>query len=662
MNFINVLSWSFSQMLLKKTVTIFLLSSLINLPMVFGQTGRGAGNVKIKNDATGKTENVKLYKASFALVIGESDYTNGWQKLEGVKTDVKAVSDALAVQGFEVTRVVNPKKSELVAAIEKFINDHGYEYENRLLIYYAGHGHTQKSGAGFEQGFIVPVDAPIPTADNESAFRRLAISMDTIERYAQEVNAKHALFVFDSCFSGALITKTRSGVPPIITTKTTQPVRQFITAGADDQEVPDVSEFRKQFILGFQGEADRNGDDFVTASELADFLQDKVSRYTRGAQTPQYGKIRDARLDKGDFVFVIPNKKDATTIQPNAAEKTIRTQPIEKPRDVENEAWNLVKDSNDVADFREFLIDFPKGINAPLARIKIRQLEASNKTNANPNQPNVKTVGKPVNAVKLAPRKTSNGIELVWIPAGEFLMGSTEAETEKAFKELSRYDKRAGGKFFISETPQHKVTIENGFFMGKYEITQAEWESVTNRNPSYEDNCPRCPVRKISWVDAQEFIRVLNTKDREFTYSLPSEAEWEYAARAGTRTAFSFGDNAGGDRAKIHTEYPYGNAAPSPSSGKPVPVGQYQPNAFGLFDMHGNISEWCEDVYESDYKSTPTDGTANRTTTKDPNYMVFRGGSFGDYGALTRSAYRGYNWSGGVNDRYGLRIVARLRK
>ena len=194
----------------------------------------------------------------------------------------------------------------MTEAIEKFINDYGYDYENRLLIYYAGHGNTLKAGAGYEQGFIVPSDAPAPNAKNDAEFRRLAVSMDTIERYAQEINAKHALFVFDSCFSGSLITKTRSSVPPRLPLKRLSRCASLSPPERTNRKCRMFRVFRQQFVEGIKGEADRNGDGFITASELADFLQDKVSRYTRGSQTPQYGKIRDARLDKGDFVFVLP--------------------------------------------------------------------------------------------------------------------------------------------------------------------------------------------------------------------------------------------------------------------------------------------------------------------------------------------------------------------
>jgi hypothetical protein len=152
-------------------------------------------------------------------------------------------------------------------------------------------------------GYIVPRDAPLP-AQNKPEFMKKSVDMKTIEGYAHRIQAKHTLFLFDSCFSGAIFDIVRA-VPAAISYKTALPVRQFITAGAADESVPDRSIFKGQLIEGLQGEADRNSDGFVTGTELGEFLQEKVVNYTRGGQHPQYGKIRDPNLDKGDFVFVL---------------------------------------------------------------------------------------------------------------------------------------------------------------------------------------------------------------------------------------------------------------------------------------------------------------------------------------------------------------------
>ncbi len=286
----------------KKFYTGLLFLALVQLSMAsVAAQSRGVG-VKIKSN-DGQTKEVKLYEGSYALVIGESKYTNGWDPLPGVSSDVIAVRQILESRGFKVETAENVNSRDFEARIKQFIDDYGYQANNRILIYYAGHGHTLKSsGDGRELGYVVPVDAPNPAGD-ETEFRRKAISMDKIQTFAKEIQSKHAMFIFDSCFSGKLVSRNSIVIPPIIEESVAFPVRQFITAGAANQPVPDESIFRRSFVRGLEGEADRNRDGYITGTELADFLKEKVTNYSNRAQTPQYGKINDIELDKGDFVF-----------------------------------------------------------------------------------------------------------------------------------------------------------------------------------------------------------------------------------------------------------------------------------------------------------------------------------------------------------------------
>ena len=246
-------------------------------------------------------EQIELYQGSYALVIGVSDYQdNAWADLSSVSQDVDAVSEALQGHGFEVTQVLNPTESDLIDAMDDFIDSHGYDKDNRLLFYYAGHGHTiERDGRKF--GYLVPVDAPSPI-DNEKNFFRKAIKMERILSWAKQIESKHALFLFDSCFSGSVLESRAITIPEDISYSTSKPVRQFISAGSANQTVPAVSVFRPTFIRGINGEADLDKDGYVTGVELGMYLQKRVPYYESG-QTPQYGKIRDPYLDEGNFVF-----------------------------------------------------------------------------------------------------------------------------------------------------------------------------------------------------------------------------------------------------------------------------------------------------------------------------------------------------------------------
>ncbi|WP_392481685.1 SUMF1/EgtB/PvdO family nonheme iron enzyme [Nostoc sp. C110] len=230
-----------------------------------------------------------------------------------------------------------------------------------------------------------------------------------------------------------------------------------------------------------------------------------------------------------------------------------------------------------------------------------------------------------------------NGVvlEMVAIPGGNFLMGSPESEPER----VSR------------ESPQHSVTIQP-FFMGKFPVTQSQWKAVAalpkvnidlNPEPSNFKGDNR-PVEMVSWDDAIEFCARLSKKT-EKTYRLPSEAEWEYACRAGTTTPFYFGETITTDLANYQFQY-----------GETTDVGKFPANPFGLFDMHGNILEWCQDEWHEIYNGAPKDGSA-WLIDNDNQTRLLRGGSWDDFPNNCRSAFRGYRARGLRNRGVGFRVV-----
>ncbi|MCZ8188568.1 MAG: SUMF1/EgtB/PvdO family nonheme iron enzyme, partial [Microcystis sp. LE19-338.1B] len=221
-------------------------------------------------------------------------------------------------------------------------------------------------------------------------------------------------------------------------------------------------------------------------------------------------------------------------------------------------------------------------------------------------------------------------LAMVELPGGEFMMGSPDSDPDA----------------LDSEKPQHQVQV-NSFAIGKYPVTQAQYEAVMGTNPSWFKNNPQNPVENVSWNDAQAFCQKLSQITGK-TYRLPTEAEWEYACRAGTTTRFYFGDDANqlGDYAWYN-----GN-----SGGKTHPVGQKKPNAWGLYDMSGNVWEWCEDNWHDSYENAPKDGSA--WLTNDNDYRIPRGGSWYNYPDFCRSAYRNYSLRRDSGNIYnGFRVV-----
>jgi hypothetical protein len=308
------------------------------LPEIANAATRGLVTIPIKAE---NGTAVVMYDESHALVIGESDYTGGWPKLPGVEKDIQLVKNALEAKGFNVVLVRNPDSQELENAFEVFIEKYGQKPNNRLLFYFAGHGHTVTPKYGGQPlGYIVPKEAPNPN-DDLNKFKRVAMSMQRIEEYAISIDAKHALFIFDSCFSGSIFALSRA-VPEHISYKTAKPVRLFITSGSADEKVPDTSMFRQQFIAALDGEGDLNGDGYMTGAELSDFVFKNVVNYTKGAQHPQYGKIRNPNLDKGDFVFRTKQPESTETdLSDSSLKEFERQQSAEEKELMERERMEL---------------------------------------------------------------------------------------------------------------------------------------------------------------------------------------------------------------------------------------------------------------------------------------------------------------------------------
>jgi hypothetical protein len=239
------------------------------------------------------------YSGSYALLIGESQYTNGWSNLGSIPGELRKVEQILKSQGFTVEKSSNLNSRQLKNRFERFIDKYGFDENHRLLFFYSGHGHTRK-----DKGYIVPVDAANPNFD-ETGFLRKAVEMNQILTWMRRIEAKHVLFLFDSCFSGTVF-KARDlpKVPRQISQAANEPVRQFITAGSANETVPAKSVFAPVFVDALRyGFGDMNKDGYVTGQELGLHMWNKVPQHTE--QTPQYGKIKDYELSRGDFVFVV---------------------------------------------------------------------------------------------------------------------------------------------------------------------------------------------------------------------------------------------------------------------------------------------------------------------------------------------------------------------
>ena len=724
--------------------------------------------------------------------------------LPGVKKDLVEVERVLRIHGFQIEKLEDPTAEKLEKGLRNFLSKYGMDYESRILIYFAGHGHTEKSPWGAKMGYIVPTDAPNPQRDN-SGFLRRAMGMEVVQTLVKTIYAKHVLLLFDSCFSGTIF--GGRACPVNIDYKTKEPVRQFITSGSADEQVSDKSVFREMFVAALSGEGDVDKDGYVTGSELGEYLQKKVIYYSREAQHPQYGKIRDPQLDKGDFVFAVPVRtrfeiracavgNDRRKVEEYAVgepvvlkvgwkidavgsgeymELTVRGAGIkdyswrnEKASRV-NERYGrycrlelsgakhedyyatvtvklggcekqsqvyfrVLKAPESVSvDMREFMgraaarqrlqeqwqkkleemrskysqaqkLDSGSYLSASdkvemwrkLGRAfqennpyseeddqkrrygreresywekrireeqaaqaqaeqerqrreaKRREQEQAQRKAARLERERAQreaarleqerasggtvpsgfsylrtrtySCGGQTNTVKEY-RHEKTGLEFVLLPGGSFKMGSSDGES--------------------NEKPVRQVRVD-GFLLSKTEVTQAVWEKIMGNNPCEYDKGANRPVQNVSWEDCKQFCERAGLR-------LPTEAEWEYACRAGTETKYYWGNEMDG-------RYVWYS---SNSSNETHPVGEKQPNAFGLYDMSGNVWEWCRDWYASDYYSKGENDNPPGPSTG--SIRVVRGGSYTDVATSCRSAYRFYCSPGFCFNILGLRVAAQCR-
>ena len=606
-------------------------------------------------------EEFDLYKDSYALVIGNGTYPvkNGWNPLPGAIADVKEVTEVLEKQGFNVTLKIDVTKAEFNKAFSEFIYKSGKDKDNRLLFYYAGHGYTTKAATGEDLGYLVMLDTPSPT--NAAAFDLYSVDMIRFVSDSKKIHAKHVLFMFDSCFSGTVLNLRNRVTPSHITDRIKNPVRQFITAGRADEPVPDRSEFKKAFLNILEGRVEEpTPDGYLTGVELGDYLYRTVPKFSQG-QHPQHGKIHDQQLNIGDFVFVLSQNGQDISEDNSIELNTIATLNITSTP----QGAKVYVDSTLIGTtpLRSYQVDtgirLEKQVNVGLelsgykSRVKRITLKGGQqipwdmhleKIEREPIQPKPSVPETPpekdpsISEEKLLISRNTlqtmvgnDGAEMVLIPAGEFEMGNDDNTTTK---------------------PAHTVYVD-AFYIDKYEVTVGQYNQfvrATGHPPlpdwvSKYSPTDQHPVAGVTWHDAMAYAKWAGKR-------LPTEAEWEKAARGGL----------------IGTDHPWGNA---PLDGTQcnfadkslweiwdkerndednhadkniddgytytAPIGSYPPNGYGLYDVAGNVWEWCFDAYDENfYANSPRQNPIAQIIVKDGEnnivainkLRVSRGGSW----------------------------------
>lgn len=606
----------------------------------------------------------------WALVIGVDQYRDGnISPLKGAANDAGSLARALTdYAGFPSDQVIllatdqpevrQPTRINILTYLSNVAS--AVSKDGLLLVAFAGHG-IERGG----QAYLIPSDARL--TDDVSLLEQSAVSVEWMHRRIRAAQLAQVIVLLDACRNDP---SGRADAPNPLTDSyvrgfnfdvRNREVQAFATiyATAVGQRAYEYQEKKQGYftwavIEGLKGRA-ANERGEVTLAGLVRYVQDVVPKRIAidlGASKQQrpFAVIEGYRAD--ELLVTVSAPPNVTNSADNTTSKLGAT--LEDAGAVEAEYWEMIKKSTEATEFREYLKEYPQGRYVQLARLKLRQIEAakSNRNNSDAgvsqpsggNQPGSTTT----DGTKAAPGvgtivRNQMGMEFVYVPAGSFMMGSDRG---------------------VGEQPMHQVSFQQGFYIGRYEVTQAQWKLVMNNNPSrFKGN--NYPVETVSWNDAQEFIRRLNARGDGFIYRLPSEAEWEYAARAGAATTYFWGDDA-------NQACGYANVADQASKHNlkvkcrdeyvvTAPVGSFQPNAFGLYDVTGNVWEWCEDWYQENYSGASADGSA-WLNGGEQKYRVLRGGSWDEgFVGVFRPVFRFRGTPDDRNSTYGLRLIAVIR-
>jgi formylglycine-generating enzyme required for sulfatase activity/uncharacterized caspase-like protein len=564
-----------------------------------------------------------VWAQRIALVIGNAAYAD--RPLRNPVNDAQLMQTTLRELGFQVQVATDVDRRGLLAALRDFeARARGAEV---ALFYFAGHG-AQVGGANY----LIPVNAPIRS---ENDVPDEALDAASVLRRIEEGRARVGLVILDACrdnpYPGAARSSTRGLARMSVPTGTIVAYATAPGSTADDGGSGPNGLYTGALAryLATPG---------LDIKEVFDRTAQEVERLSNGRQRPreEIGLRGRFVLRDGAAFAAAPLATTPPTPLPQGQAGGVSLADLEREQQA-RQAWaawqqRMQADFDRIAGFQgaadlrvqawqRFIDawgdDNPISVEDERLREQAQQRLAAVQRELQAQRLAVASSAVVPGTVSVgsaaAPGQTFKDCaecpEMVVIPAGRFLMGSPAGEAGQD----------------TDEGPQRWVEVPR-FALGKFEVTQGEWLAVMGSNPSGFSRCGlNCPVENVSWNDAQEYVRRLSQRTGQ-NYRLPSEAEWEYAARAGATTAYFWGDRFDGQRANG------GNRST-------VAVGRYPANAFGLHDLHGNVWEWVQDVWHSSYVGAPSDGSPWMSG-GDQTRRVLRGGSWVDSSRVLRSAYR----------------------
>lgn len=618
-----------------------------------------------------------------AILIGSSQFDKEPLKAKPLKCperDVDGMHELLAATELgafgEVFVFKNSHHQAALDQIEEVLTTAARD--DQVLIYYSGHGETDLPGRLYL------------TATNTDTKKLVSTSIpiETLRTMIENSLCRKIILILDCCFGGAA---GKSFVKGSVDEKLKELARGYgiyiLTAStaaqtAQEREGDDYGLLTKHIISGIKEGAAANDEGFISMDGLYRYVHRQVTG--EGYQEPMHWALNV----KGEDLIIARAAALYSAQQLLDFKKLINR--LDEDEEIAGEICAevrlVIQQNQPKRDKRlfELLAQLHKGVLKPGKFVslwsrgaRVTSQPAQTTLVAPPSggtEPGAVATGQsrepaphihPVPAPKVHPvasapnahkkqDKTTNDftddmngvkLEMVYISGGTFKMGSPNGSSE------------ANDDATANERPQHDVTVP-AFYIGKFQITQTQWKAVMGDKLKPEFSGDDLPMESVLWEEAKEFCRKLR-KITNKAYRLPSEAEWEYACRAGTTTEYAFGDLLSSDQANFNGKYPYGKAMKNIYRAETTSICGFDPNAFGLFDMHGNVCEWCEDVWNDDYSNAPTDGSA--WLSGDPTYRVHRGGSWYDFGFNCRSAFRNKNAYDYRLDTIGFRIAVSAR-
>jgi formylglycine-generating enzyme required for sulfatase activity/uncharacterized caspase-like protein len=637
--------------------------------------------------------------AKVALLIGVSEYEPGLNPLPAAVKDISALGKVLKdpeLGNFDSVEILsNPDRQTMESAIETLLENR--TKEDLVVLFFSGHG--IKDHDYNKLHFATRI-----TRKNNQG--RLIVSSAVAARFVHDLinspsnrQLKRLVIILDCCFSGAFdpALSAKDGGSIDLQAELGAEGRIVLTASdstqyAFEQKGADLSIYTRYLVQGIEtGLGDLDEDGWVSVSELHDYAARQVQQ-AAPLMTPQLITLRgnitknfDIKLAKAKLTDPkLKFRKKVIEYLTNgqflpAAKRTLEA--YRKQFGLTSEDANeIIADilrpfqeyQENLQQYREAFREscehqYPL-IESELASLRdLQRILALRNEDIEPIQQEIealfdnKSLKKvEIQTIKITGIKNAKAItqsqtkqielftedlgnnielEMIKIPAGKFWMGQTTAEIQELIRQVGEEDYQ---KYYVNEFPRHQVNLQS-FFLGKYPVTQAQYQQIMGDNPSnfknFEDSFNH-PVENVSWNMAQEFCQKLSEKTGK-NYGLPSEAQWEYACRAGMETPFSFGETITTDYVNYDGNYPYADAPKGEYRQQTNPVNQFFPNAFGLYDMHGNVWEWCEDGWHENYQNAPIDGSSWNENHSQTDLRLLRGGSLYAYSWGCRSAFRG---------------------